>query len=66
MEKINEYGVVLKTFKMYLNLPNDDLSFSLSNSAQSYKKCKDSKVNKVNSTQMTLLGAVSSFKLSVR
>ena len=31
---INEYGVVLKTFKMYLNLPNDDLSFSLSNTAQ--------------------------------
>ena len=38
MEKINEYGEVLKTFKMYLNLPNNDLSFGLSNTAQIYKK----------------------------
>jgi hypothetical protein len=33
MKKINTSGEVLKTFDMKLNLPDDDLYFSLSNSA---------------------------------
>ena len=37
MKKINTSGEVLKTLDMRLNLPGDDLSFSLSNSAQRYK-----------------------------
>ena len=36
MKKINTYGVVLKTFDIKFNLPDDNLYFNLSNSTQNY------------------------------
>jgi hypothetical protein len=46
-KKTNASGQVLKTFDMNLSLPNDDLSFSLSNSAQSYKTCNSNSVKMI-------------------